>query len=67
MKWQVNNKLLVVHAFAVRALSRFLDDSEDSSVLKLFLDKLPSEQNLVTFLFGHFAALQSHTQMFYFE
>ncbi|KAL3525026.1 hypothetical protein ACH5RR_013398 [Cinchona calisaya] len=45
MKLRVNDKVPAVRTFAVRALSRFLNDSENSDVLELFLDKLPFEQN----------------------
>ncbi|XP_027178343.1 condensin complex subunit 3 isoform X1 [Coffea eugenioides] len=45
MKLRVNDKVPAVRTFAVRALSRFLSDSENSDILELFVDKLPSEQN----------------------
>lgn len=51
MKLRVNDKFPAVRTFAVRALSRFLNDSENSDVLELFLDRLPSEQNSVFLLF----------------
>ena len=51
MKLRVNDKVPAVRTFAVRALSRFLSDSENSDILELFVDKLPSEQNPVILLF----------------
>ena len=51
MKLRVNDKVPAVRTFAVRALSRFLSDSENSDIRELFVDKLPSEQNQVILLF----------------
>ncbi|CAI9110253.1 OLC1v1010247C1 [Oldenlandia corymbosa var. corymbosa] len=45
MKVRVNDKIPAVRAFAVRALSRFLNDSDNSDVLELFIQKLSLEQN----------------------
>ncbi|KAK9272196.1 hypothetical protein L1049_002567 [Liquidambar formosana] len=45
MKLRVGDKVPVIRTFAVRALSRFANDSENSDILELFLQALPSEQN----------------------
>ncbi|KAK7305684.1 hypothetical protein VNO77_43593 [Canavalia gladiata] len=45
MKVRVRDKIPVVRTFAVRALSRFVNDSVNSDVLDLFLEMLPLEQN----------------------
>ncbi|KAI4307664.1 hypothetical protein L6164_030829 [Bauhinia variegata] len=45
MKLRVADKIPVIRTFAVRALSRFVNDSENSDVLDLFLEVLPLEQN----------------------
>jgi condensin complex subunit 3 len=38
----------VVRTFAVRALSRFVNDSSNIDILDLFLEMLPLEQNAVS-------------------
>ncbi|XP_065848887.1 uncharacterized protein [Euphorbia lathyris] len=45
MKLRVRDKVSIVRTFAVRALSRFVNDSENSDILDLFLEVLPLEQN----------------------
>ncbi|KAK2990733.1 hypothetical protein RJ640_003801 [Escallonia rubra] len=45
MKVRVGDRVPVIRTFAVRALSRFANDSENSDVLELFLQTLPLEQN----------------------
>lgn len=52
MKLRVNDKVPAIRTFAIRALSRFLNDLENSDILELFLDKLPSEPNAVSLSFG---------------
>lgn len=48
MKVRVRDKIPVVRTFAVRALSRFVNDSVNSDILHLFLEMLPLEQNAVS-------------------
>ncbi|XP_061352802.1 uncharacterized protein LOC133297649 [Gastrolobium bilobum] len=45
MKVRVGDKIPAVRTFAVRALSRFVNDSVNSDILDLFLEMLPLEQN----------------------
>ncbi|XP_059623216.1 uncharacterized protein LOC132266380 [Cornus florida] len=45
MKLRVGDKVPVIRTFAVRALSRFANDSENDDILDLFLQELPLEQN----------------------
>ncbi|KAK3030600.1 hypothetical protein RJ639_039686 [Escallonia herrerae] len=45
MKVRVGDRVPVIRTFAVRALSRFANDSENSDILELFLQTLPLEQN----------------------
>ncbi|XP_022141514.1 condensin complex subunit 3 isoform X2 [Momordica charantia] len=45
MKLRVQDKVPLIRMFAVRALSRFANDSENSDILDLFLEVLPMEQN----------------------
>nr|KYP75960.1 Condensin complex subunit 3 [Cajanus cajan] len=45
MMVRVRDKIPVVRTFAVRALSRFVNDSVNSDILDLFLEMLPLEQN----------------------
>ncbi|KAI4299612.1 hypothetical protein L6164_033053 [Bauhinia variegata] len=45
MKLRVIDKIPGVRTFAVRALARFVNDSENSDILDLFLEVLPLEQN----------------------
>ncbi|PON89088.1 Condensin complex subunit [Trema orientale] len=45
LKLRVTDKVPVIRTYAVRALSRFATDSENSDVLDLFLEVLPLEQN----------------------
>ncbi|KAJ8763073.1 hypothetical protein K2173_023278 [Erythroxylum novogranatense] len=42
---RVRDKVPVIRSFAVRALSRFVNDAENSDLLDLFLEVLPLEQN----------------------
>lgn len=44
---RVEDKIPVIRTFAVRALSRFVNDSENSDILDLFIHTLESEQNAV--------------------
>lgn len=48
LKILVEDKVPVIRTCAVRALSRFATDCEDSDVLDLFLEVLPSEPNAVS-------------------
>lgn len=50
MKVRMGDKVPVIRTFAVRALSRFASDTENSDILDLFLGALPLEQNAVSFL-----------------
>ncbi|KAK3039329.1 hypothetical protein RJ639_028729 [Escallonia herrerae] len=45
LKVRVGDRVPVIRTFAVRALSRFANDSENSDILELFLQTLPLEQN----------------------
>ncbi|KAB2057612.1 hypothetical protein ES319_A11G179900v1 [Gossypium barbadense] len=45
MKFRVVDKVPLIRTLAVRALSRFVNDSENSDILDLFLEVLPLEQN----------------------
>ncbi|THU47350.1 hypothetical protein C4D60_Mb09t14560 [Musa balbisiana] len=45
MKQRVGDKVPAVRAFAVRALSRFVNDGDDSDITNLFLQTLCQEQN----------------------
>ncbi|KAL2333220.1 hypothetical protein Fmac_014433 [Flemingia macrophylla] len=45
MMVRVRDKIPVVRTFAVRALSRFVNDSVNSDILDLFIEMLPLEQN----------------------
>ncbi|XP_057492264.1 uncharacterized protein LOC130777854 isoform X2 [Actinidia eriantha] len=45
MKLRVADKVPVIRTFAVRSLSRFVNDSENGDILDLLLDALPLEQN----------------------
>lgn len=49
MKLRMGDKVPVIRTFAVRALSRFASDTENSDILDLFLGALPLEQNAVSF------------------
>ena len=49
MKLRVVDKVPVIRTFAVRSLSRFVNDSENGDILDLLLDALPLEQNAVSF------------------
>nr|GMC62438.1 condensin complex subunit 3 [Ipomoea batatas] len=46
MKLRVGDKVPAVRTFAIRALSRFVNDSENSDVLELFMQTLLLEQNV---------------------
>lgn len=48
MMVRVRDKIPVVRTFAVRALSRFVNDSVNSDILDLYLEVLPLEQNAVS-------------------
>lgn len=52
MKIRVLDKVPLIRVFAVRALSRFANDSENSDILNLFLEVIPMEQNPVSILTG---------------
>ncbi|XP_010528558.1 PREDICTED: condensin complex subunit 3 [Tarenaya hassleriana] len=45
MMQRLRDKVPVIRTFAVRALSRFVNDSENSDILDLLLEELPLEQN----------------------
>nr|GEV13526.1 condensin complex subunit 3 [Tanacetum cinerariifolium] len=45
IKVRVGDKVPVIRTFAVRALSRFANDAENSDILELLLETLPLEQN----------------------
>ncbi|KAL8550153.1 hypothetical protein ACS0TY_008830 [Phlomoides rotata] len=45
MKLRASDKVPAVRTFAVRSLARFANDSENSDILELLLEKLPLEQN----------------------
>ncbi|KAI9118393.1 hypothetical protein K1719_010725 [Acacia pycnantha] len=45
MKLRVRDKIPLIRTFAVRALSRFVNDSDNRDILDLFLEVLPLEQN----------------------
>lgn len=48
MKTRVGDKIPIIRTYAVRALSRFVNDSDNSDILDLFLEVLPLEQNAVS-------------------
>ncbi|MFQ6668436.1 hypothetical protein Gotur_034090 [Gossypium turneri] len=48
IKFRVVDKVPLIRTLAVRALSRFVNDSENSDILDLFLEVLPLEQNSVS-------------------
>ncbi|PWA56331.1 hypothetical protein CTI12_AA420700 [Artemisia annua] len=45
IKVRVGDKVPVIRTYAVRALSRFANDAENSDILELLLETLPKEQN----------------------
>ena len=48
MKLRAGDKVPVIRTCAVRALSRFASDCENSDILDLFLEMLPAEQTVVS-------------------
>lgn len=48
MKSRAVDKVPLIRTLAVRALSRFANDAENSDILDLFLEVLPLEQNPVS-------------------
>uniref|UniRef100_A0A0D3GF02 Nuclear condensin complex subunit 3 C-terminal domain-containing protein n=1 Tax=Oryza barthii TaxID=65489 RepID=A0A0D3GF02_9ORYZ len=48
MKVRVQDRIPGIRAFAVRALSRFASDGEDSDIVDLFLETFEKEQNVVS-------------------
>lgn len=48
LKQRVGDKVPLIRTYAVRALSRFATDCENSDVLNLFLEVLHLEQNAVS-------------------
>lgn len=50
MKSRVGDKFPVVRSFAIRALLRFANESENRDIIDLFLQALPLEQNAVSVL-----------------
>lgn len=48
MKQRVGDKFPIIRTYAVRALSRFSSDSENSDILDILLQALPLEQNAVS-------------------
>lgn len=59
MMLRVQDKAPVIRTFAVRSLSRFVNDPENSDILDLLLEVLPLEQNPVKFLSCTISALPS--------
>jgi len=59
MMLRVRDKVPVIRTFAVRSLSRFVNDPENSDILDLLLEVLPLEQNPVKFLSFTISALTS--------
>lgn len=53
MKLRVGDKVPAVRTFAIRALSRFVNDSENSDVLEFFMQTLLLEQNVVSLLYNY--------------
>lgn len=53
MKLRVGDKVPAVRTFAIRALSRFVNDSENIDILELFMQTLPLEQNVVSLLYNY--------------
>lgn len=51
LKQRVGDKVPLIRTYAIRALSRFATDCENSDVLDLFLEVLPLEQNAVSVSF----------------
>lgn len=49
MMLRVRDKVPLIRTFAVRALSRFANDGENSDILDLFLEEFLLEQNAVSF------------------
>ncbi|KAM7279925.1 hypothetical protein ACFE04_007059 [Oxalis oulophora] len=45
MKLRVGDKVAGIRTFAIRALARFVNDSENTDILDLLLEMLPLEQN----------------------
>ncbi|KAK9741242.1 hypothetical protein RND81_03G091600 [Saponaria officinalis] len=45
MMLRVGDKIPIVRTFAIRALSRFVNDLDNSDILELFIETLDSEQN----------------------
>lgn len=50
MKVRMGDKVPVIRTFAIRSLSRFVNDSDNNDILDLFLEVLPLEQNAVSAL-----------------
>lgn len=49
MMIRVSDKAPLVRSYAVRALSRFANDADNTDILELFLDRLLLEQNVVSY------------------
>lgn len=60
MKLRVTDRIPLIRTFAVRALSRFVNDSDNRDILDLFLEVLPLEQNAVSILGGFFSIIWSY-------
>lgn len=50
MKVRVKDKAAVIRTFAIRSLSRFVNDADNIDILELFLEMLSLEQNAVSVL-----------------
>ncbi|XP_037492105.1 condensin complex subunit 3 [Jatropha curcas] len=48
MKSRVRDRIPVIRTYAIRALSRFVNDTDNCDILELFLEMLTSEQNAVS-------------------
>lgn len=55
MKLRVGDKVPVIRTFAVRGVSRFASDLENSDILELLLQTLSLEQNPVSYLHSFYA------------
>lgn len=55
MQLRIEDKVSVIRTYAVRALSRFANDLEDSDILELLLKALDLEQTAVSKLFSFYA------------
>lgn len=64
MQLRIEDKVSVIRTYAVRALSRFANDSEDGDILELLLKALDLEQTAVSSIFPlHFLLLRNDSQL----